>query len=62
MKLAVMLISSWLVGSVPISIALGKVLKRLDSPMPPRCQGTPRSGYSPQPEPIIEGLNAETGR
>jgi hypothetical protein len=43
MKLALILIS-WLVASVPISIVLGKVLKRLDSPMPLRGRGTPRSG------------------
>jgi hypothetical protein len=41
MKLALMLIPSWLVASVPISIVLGKVLKRLDSPMPPSLPGAP---------------------
>ncbi len=62
MKLALMLIASWLVASVPISIVLGKVLKRLDSPMPPLLPGDPSFGYSPQPEPTIGGLDAESGK
>ena len=33
MKLALTLIASWIVASVPISILLGTVLKRLDVPM-----------------------------
>src|SRR6266508_3488177 len=41
MKLALMLISSWLVASVSISIVLGKAMKRLDSPTPRWLPGDP---------------------
>jgi hypothetical protein len=61
MKLALMLISSWLVASVPISIVLGKALKRLDLPMPPRCQGTPRSGTRPSRSRQIGGWTPRPG-
>jgi hypothetical protein len=47
MKLALMLISSWLVASLSISIVLGKVLKRLDFPTSPSLPGGPRSETRP---------------
>ena len=62
MKLALMLIPSWLVASLSISIVLGKVLKRLDFPTSPSLPGGPSFGNSPQPEPTIGGLDAETRR